>query len=54
MVRWVDGWILPDVPTELFLVPARAPRLVKQRPWYVLSCLWDNAYKITLAANWKE
>ena len=19
--------------------------------WYVLSCLWDGAYKITLAAN---
>ena len=24
------------------------------RPWYVLSCLWDGAYKITLAANQKE
>ena len=22
--------------------------------WYVLSCLWDGAYKRTLAANWKE
>ena len=22
-------------------------------PWYVLSCLWDDAYKITLAANRK-
>ena len=30
---------------ELFLVPASAPRLVKQRLWYVLSCLWDGAYK---------
>ena len=28
-------------PIELFLVPASAP----QRPWYVLSCLWDGAYK---------
>ena len=38
-------------PIELFLVPASAPRL---RPWYVLSCLWDGAYKRTLAANRKE
>ena len=30
------------------------PRLVYQRPWYVLSCLWDGAYKITLAVNRKE
>ena len=29
---------------ELFLVPASAPRLVLQMPWYVLSCLWDGAY----------
>ena len=33
-------------PIELFLVPASAPRL-----WYVLSCLWDGAYKRTLAVN---
>ena len=25
-----------------------------QRPWYVLFCLWDDAYKRTLAANRKE
>ena len=41
-------------PIELFLVPASAPRLVKQRPWYVLTCLLDGAYKITLAVNRKE
>ena len=41
-------------PIELFRVPASAPRLVLQRPWYVLSCLWDDAYKRTLAANRKE
>ena len=35
-------------PIELFLVPASAPRL------YVLSCLWDGAYKRTIAANRKE
>ena len=22
--------------------------------WYMLSCLWDGAYKRSLAANWKE
>ena len=32
---------------ELFLVPASAPRLVEQRLWFVLSCLWDDAYKRT-------
>ena len=37
--------------TSIFLVPASAPRLVQQRPWYVLSCLWDGAYKRTLAVN---
>ena len=26
----------------------------KQRLWYVLSCLWDDAYKRTIAANRKE
>ena len=41
-------------PIELFLVPATAPRLVYKRLWYVLSCLWDDAYKRTLAANSKE
>ena len=41
-------------PIELFLVPANAPRLVQQRLWYVLSCLWDGEYKRTLAANQKE
>ena len=41
-------------PIELFLVPSSAPRLVSQRLWYVLSCLWDSAYKRTLSANQKE
>ena len=35
-------------PIELFLIPASAPR---QKLWYVLSCLWDVAYKRTLAVN---
>ena len=34
-----------DGPIKLFLVPASAPQLVYQRQWYVLSCLWDGAYK---------
>ena len=37
-----------EVGTMLFLVPANAPGLV-----YVLSSLLDDAYKRTLAANWK-
>ena len=51
MVRWIVGSILHGGPIELFFVPASVPRLVQQRPWYVLSCLSDSAYKITLAAN---
>ena len=41
-------------PIELFLVQASDPRLVQQRLWYVLSCLWVGAYKRTLAVNRKE
>ena len=33
------------------LIPAIAPPLVSQRSLYVLSCLWDNAYKRILAAR---
>ena len=47
MVRWVVGRILRGGLIELYIVPASAP-------WYVLSCLWDDAYKITLAANRKR
>ena len=55
MVRWIVRSILHGADLiELFLVPASAPRLVQQRPWYVLPCLWDGAYKRTLAANRKE
>ena len=42
MMRWVVGSILHGGPIELFLVPASAPRLVWQRPRYVLSCLWES------------
>ena len=54
VVQWVMGSIPQCGPIELFLVPASAPQLVQQRPWYVLSCLWNDAYKRTLAANRKE
>ena len=37
-------------PIKLFLDPASAPRLVLQRLWYVLFCLWDDAYKKNLVA----
>ena len=47
----VVGSILHGGSIKLFLVPASASR---QRPWYVLSCLWDGAYKIPLAGNPKE
>ena len=42
-----------NLPIEPFLVPASVPPLVYQRLWYVLSSLWDDAYKRTLAANQK-
>ena len=51
MVRWIVGSILDSGPIELFVVPASATR---QRPWCVLFCLWDSAYKTSLAANRKK
>ena len=54
MVQFVVGSILHGEPIELFLIPASVPQLVQQRQWCMLSCLWDGAYKITLAANPKE
>ena len=47
-VTWL---ILHSRPIELPLIPASAPQLVYQRPWYVLLCLCDSAYKRFLAAN---
>ena len=35
-----------------FFVPISVPRLVYQR-LYVLSCLWECAYKRPFTANWK-
>ena len=47
----VSGLITPDGLIELFLVSANVPQLLSQGMWYVLSCLWDDAYKRTLAVN---
>ena len=54
MERLVVGSILHGEPIELFHVPASAPQLVYHRPWYVLYCLWDGAYKTPLAENRNE
>ena len=53
MVRWAVGSIPHVGPIDLLVVSSTVPRLMKQRPRYVLSCLWDGAYKRTLAANRK-
>ena len=53
MVRWVVGSIPHGGLIELFLVPASALQLVNIILWCVLSCLWDDAYKRTLAADRK-
>ena len=50
LVQWVLGSIPRGGPNELLLLTANAPRLVKQRSWYLLSCLWGGTYKGSLAA----
>ena len=51
--QWHDvaQWYMKQDVALLFLVSASAPQLVEQRTWYVLSCLWDDAYKRTCVAN---
>ena len=52
MVRWVVGSILHGVdPLSYFSFQPVLHDWCKKRPWYVLSCLWDGAYKRTLAVN---
>ena len=46
-----DPHLKLQLPDNLHTNLASAPRLVQQRPWYVLSCLWDGSYKRTLAFN---
>ena len=36
-------------PIELFLFPPSAARVVYQRPWYVLFCMWDGACVIFMS-----
>ena len=48
------GSILHGPTVNLFHIPANGSQLVFQRPWCVLSCLWDSAYKRTIAANRNE
>ena len=53
VVRCVIRSIPHDGPIELYLRPASAPQLVEQRLWYMLSHLWDSAYKKSQSAIWK-
>ena len=55
------GWDHPIDPAlrvylqfGLFSVPTSGPQLVLQRQRYMLSCLWESAYKISLTAYWEE
>ena len=50
MVQMVIRSMLHGGTLDLFLVPGSATQLVHG----MLSCLWDDAYKRTLAANQKE
>ena len=54
MVRGVFGSIVHGGPMDRFFVPDSDPRLVKHSPWFVLPCLWDDAYKRSFAANRKK
>ena len=49
MMRSIVGSIPHGEPVKIFLVPVSAPRLVLQWPLYALFCMWDGAYKRTLA-----
>ena len=51
MVRWVVGSIPHDGSIEIFLVLVSISRLVYQRSFYVLSCLWDGVCENSLAAG---
>ena len=61
MVSICEGFDQPIDPAQwkrlqfgLFSVPTSGPQLVQQRLSYALSCLWESAYKRTLAAYQKE
>ena len=46
-----SAWHVVGCYIEIFLIPTSVPQLVWQSLWYVLSYLWDGAYKRSLAAN---
>ena len=51
----IGHWIDPSWWTHWnYFFPNSASWLVWQRSWYALFCLWDSAYKRSLAANWNE
>ena len=55
IVRWIIGSILHGGPIERFFCSSQCFTTgIAKAVWYVISCLWDSAYKRTLAANWKE
>ena len=46
-----DNLVILDGPIDLFLVSASALQLIQQSLLYVLSSMWDGAYKRYFAAN---
>ena len=51
---WCNRSLVHDGQIELTLLPAIALQRVEERLRYVLSSVWDGAYKRSLAANKKE
>ena len=52
IMRWIVGSILHGVdPLSYFSFQPVLHDWCNKRAWYVLSCLWDGAYKRTLAVN---
>ena len=54
MVRWVVGSILHGMDPLSYFSFQPVLHNWCNKGWYVLSCLWDGAYKRTIAANRKE
>ena len=54
MVRLVVRSIPHGRPIQLLFFAANVPRLVKRITLYVLSCLCDGLYQISIPANWRE
>ena len=55
MGHWIDPSLNGGPKVELISSSNQCSTTgVTKVKWYVLSCLWDSAYKRTLAANHKE